>query len=163
MTGAPGRLIGIARRPRSRAPMEQIDSGLVTVASGLDGDSKGAKFPRRQITILAREDWEAATAALDPPAVLAWTTRRANLYVEGVRLPRRTGVHLWIGPVELEVTAQTFPCRQMERAHAGLLKALGPDWRGGVTCRVVAGGPLALGDPVTVAPHTPEPSPRLPG
>lgn len=160
---ASGNLIGIARRPRSRAPMEEIETALVSTKTGLEGDCKGAKFPRRQITILAREDWEAACEALVPAATLTWTVRRANLLVEGVRLPRAKGARMWVGPVELEVTAETYPCRQMEKAHAGLLKALGRDWRGGVTCRVVRGGRIGLGDPVGAEPADDELPLPLPG
>ena len=80
---------------------------------------------------------------------LPWTTRRANLLVAGVRLPRASGGILQIGSVRLEVTAQTYPCARMEDARPGLLKALAREWRGGVTCRVVEGGRDCHRDPVT--------------
>ena len=137
---AAGRLIGIARRSAPRAPMETLEAGTVSIERGLEGDHKGPKFPTRAITILAREDWEAAVADLTDlagPVRLAWTVRRANLLVEGLRLPRSRGSILRVGAVELMVTAETSPCRRMEEAHRGLLKALSPDWRGGVTCRVI--------------------------
>ena len=51
--------------------------------------------------------------------------------------------------------AQTYPCARMEEAQAGLLSALAKDWRGGVTCRVLEGGPIALGDPVEVTVRPP--------
>jgi MOSC domain-containing protein YiiM len=38
----------------------------------------------------------------------------------------------------------------MERAQAGLYNALKPEWRGGVCCRVVQGGDIAAGDPVSI-------------
>jgi MOSC domain-containing protein YiiM len=148
-----GRLIGIARRSGRRLPMETLDTGLVTREAGLEGDYRGAKFVTRQITVLAREDWEAAVddlADLMGRPDLLWTVRRANLLVEGVRLPRAKGGVLQIGQVVLEITGQTNPCQRMELAHAGLLSALHPDWRGGVTCRVREGGPLALGDKVEI-------------
>lgn len=159
---AAGKLAAIARRSRSGAPLEEIAAGIVTVEDGLEGDCKGRRFKMRQITVLAREDWLAACAALSPQTELHWTVRRANLLVEGVRLPRGRGSRLAVGPLELEVTAQTFPCRKMEAAHAGLMKALGPDWRGGVTCRVLTGGAIAVGDDVIVLVDLPEREPRLP-
>jgi MOSC domain-containing protein YiiM len=161
-----GRLIGIARRARSRAPMEEIASGVVTVAAGLDGDSRGAKFPRRQITVLAREDWEAALndlAGIAGPPDLPWTVRRANLLVEHVRLPRAKGAVLRIGPVLLEVTGETNPCHRMHEAYAGLLAALHPHWRGGVTCLVREGGDIAIGDVADVVSSPAERQIRLPG
>ena len=74
------------------------------------------------------------------------------------------GAVLSIGSVRLEVTGQTYPCVRMEEAHPGLLKALARDWRGGLTCRVVAGGPVAVGAVVKVLVRPPsEPIARLPG
>jgi MOSC domain-containing protein YiiM len=154
-----GRLIAIARRSGRRAPMEELASATVTVAAGIEGDSRGAKFVSRQITVLAREDWAAAMLDLSDlmgPPDLPWTTRRANLFVEGLRLPRTKGSILQIGAVILEVTGQTNPCHRMEEAHRGLLSALHPDWRGGVTCRVREGGTLHLADPVTIHIAPPE-------
>ena len=153
-------MIGIARRPARRQPMQEIESGRITADEGLEGDHKGPKFPLRRITILAREDWEAALANLRDvsghasPLQLSWTTRRANLLVEGLRLPRARGGQLQIGPVVLEVTYPTQPCKRMDEAYPGLLKALHPDWRGGVTCRVIAGGMIRLGDEVEII-HAP--------
>jgi MOSC domain-containing protein YiiM len=144
-----GRLIGIAYRDVRRAPMQTTDRGLITSATGLAGDFKGAKYPRRQITVLALEAWQAALAEIAQSS-LPWTARRANLLVEGVELPRAAGGVLRVGTVHLEVTGQTYPCSRTEEAQAGLLSALAKDWRGGVTCRVLEGGPVALGDAVEV-------------
>ena len=167
MTGpASGTLIGIARRAASRAPMEILAHGTITREAGLTGDFRGAKFPTRQITVLAREDWEAALldlADLIGPPDLPWTTRRANLFVEGVRLPRAKGGVLRIGPVVLETTGQTNPCHRMEAAHKGLLSALHPNWRGGVTCRVREGGNVTIGDAVEILLAPAEHVMRLPG
>lgn len=161
-----GRLIGIARRPERRAVMEVVGQGVISVDGGLQGDHKGPKFPRRGITVLSREDWAAALAELTDlggPVVLPWTVRRANLLVEGVRLPRAAGGVVRIGPVLLEVTFPTQPCSRMDEAHQGLLKALHPDWRGGITCVVRAGGSVAIGDAVDVLVSPPERRVRLPG
>jgi MOSC domain-containing protein YiiM len=157
------RLIGIARRAAHRAPMEQLQAGSVSVERGLEGDHKGAKFPRRQITVMSIEAWRAANADLAGPEPLPWTTRRANFLVEGVELPRAKGGLLKIGSVELEVTDQTVPCGRMDEAHKGLLKALHPDWRGGVTCKVVQGGQVEIGDTVEVLLSPPEHRINLPG
>ena len=161
-----GRLLGIARRDAPRARMQELTTGLITPERGLEGDHKGAKFPKRQITILAREDWAAALAGLTDlagPVPLPWTVRRANLLVEDVALPRGLGSLVRVGPVLLEVTAQTYPCQRMEQAHPGLLKALAPDWRGGVTARVIEGGTVRLGDAVAVEREVAERRVRLPG
>ena len=94
--------------------MQETAEGSITAAAGLDGDFKGAKYPRRQITVLSREAWEGALLDLGA-ATLPWTVRRANLLVGGVRLPRAAGGLIRIGETTLlEVTAQTYPCRRME-------------------------------------------------
>lgn len=162
MSVAAGRLIAIARRQARREPIEQCVTGFITLAEGLTGDFKGAKYRRRQITVLEREAWEAALAELGKQ--LPWTTRRANLLVEGIRLPRGIGSIVRIGPVELEVTGQTYPCRRMEEACPGLLSALAKDWRGGITARVLKGGPVAVGDAAEIVlGQLPAKTPRLPG
>jgi MOSC domain-containing protein YiiM len=156
-----GRLIGIARRAARLELMQEIQSGKVTVAAGLEGDHKGIKFPNRQITVLAVEAWRDAVCEAGEPD-LAWTARRANVLVEGVHLPRAAGGVLRIGDVLLEVTSQTVPCKRMDDALAGLRKALHPDWRGGVTCRVLEGGQLMMGDRVEVLVSPPQRVIRLP-
>lgn len=161
-----GRLIGIARRPAPRAAMEEAGEGRIVVGGGLEGDHKGRKFPLRGITVLAREAWEEALAELDGAngrVELPWTVRRANLFVEGLRLPRARGGVVRIGPVLLEVTYPTQPCRRMEEAYTGLLKALHPDWRGGITARVIEGGMVNIGDEVEILVSPPEKQIRLPG
>lgn len=158
-----GRLLSIARRERRRAPMQEIASGRISAEAGLEGDFKGAKYPLRQITVLACEGWQEALAELGAPD-LPWTARRANLLVGGVALPRAKGGLLRVGPVLLEVTGQTYPCARMDEARPGLLKALGKTWRGGVTCRALEGGLVAVGDAVEVVLSPPsEVAPRLPG
>lgn len=157
-----GRLVAIARRKRSRALMEEIEAGSVSTEKGLDGDYKGARYRNRQITILARDDWDAAAAEAGAPDA-PWTVRRANLLVEGLRLPRAKGAILRIGDVTLEVTGQTYPCRLMEEALPGLLKSMARDWRGGLTTRVLTAGDIRVGDHVEIESAPPdEKPPRLP-
>lgn len=161
-----GHLIGIARRPRPRAPMELIDRVSIASGGGLDGDHKGLKFPRRGVTLLALEAWRAALDDLTDlagPVPQPWTTRRANLLVEGIALPAVRGAMIRVGSVLLEVTAETYPCRRMEEANAGLLRALAKDARGGVTCRVLEGGHVRCGDVVDVLSCPTAHRPRLPG
>lgn len=146
--------------------MEELSEGAISCDAGLDGDHKGLKFPRRRITVLSREAWDMALAELTDlagPVPLPWTARRANLFVEGVRLPRALGGIVQIGPVVLEVTFPTQPCSRMNEAHPGLLKALHQDWRGGITCSVKQPGVVRLGDPVQVLFSPPEKKIRLPG
>src|SRR5215470_18473901 len=108
-----GQLIGIAKTAQLRAQMQELSSAHISIMGGIQGDARGMK-PGRQVTILFREGWEAACREID--SQLPWTTRRANLYVEGVRFPKEAGWRLRIGDVVLEVTQETSPCELMERA-----------------------------------------------
>ena len=139
-------LVGIARKARPRAPMESLESVSVTTELGIDGDFRG-KLRRRQVTILAEEDWQAACQEIGQNDI-HWTERRANLFVRGIALPRSKGSKLSIGDVVFEITGETDPCNRMDAVAMGLQEALRPDWRGGVTCRVIAGGTITVGDQV---------------
>jgi MOSC domain-containing protein YiiM len=140
-------LQGIAWRAGKRAPMQTPDSAKVLVESGVAGDSRGRPGPR-QVTVLASAGWDAACAQAG--VELPWHTRRANLLVDGLDLAGTTGKQLRIGRLCLEVTGELEPCSRMDEACPGLREALIPQWRGGVTCRVVAAGEIAVGDPVTL-------------
>ncbi len=144
-----GRLLALARRSQSRAPMVEIGRAEVTTAEGVVSDSRGAPGPR-QVTVLETGGWLAACQELgrDVP----WTVRRANLLVSGVKLAGTTGQKLRVGDVELKITGETEPCHRMEEQVAGLFQALVPDWRAGVCCEVIRGGVLEPGLPVTLEP-----------
>ena len=141
-----GHLLAIARAPVKRGPLTALSEAVVGVTDGVDGDARG-KRPGRQVTVVFREGWDAACRELG--VELPWITRRANLLVEGVAVPRE-GKRLVIGSLVLEVTQETQPCQVMEAAHRGLRAALTPEWRGGVCCRVVQGGTIRIGDRVDV-------------
>lgn len=142
-----GRVLGIARRAAKRADMETLESTVIGTASGVAGDSRG-KPGDRQITLLSSDAWKAACAAVGRE--LPWTTRRANILVDGVTLPRAAGSLIEIGSARLEVTMETAPCSRMDEQCDGLRQALMPDWRGGVCCRVIDGGEIRIGSPVKI-------------
>jgi len=142
-----GRLLGIACAPKRRARLIEREESEVRTAGGIAGDVRGAKSGR-QVTVLFREGWEAACAELG--VRLPWVTRRANLFIEGIAVPREGG-RLIVGELVLEVTQETQPCQVMEAAHRGLRRALTPEWRGGVCCRVIKGGTIRVGDQVDSA------------
>jgi MOSC domain-containing protein YiiM len=142
-----GKLIAIARKERPHATMEELQRAHVSLDRGIDGDARGAT-PGRQVTIVFREDWEAACAAHGK--VLPWTTRRANLFVEGLSNFKHVGARIKVGTVLLEVGEETEPCSRMDAQSQGLRAALQPNWRGGVSCEVLTPGDIALGDPVEI-------------
>lgn len=142
-----GEVTGMALRARPRAPMQTLDQSEITVAAGLTGDFRGA-VPGRQVTVLTEEGWQAACAELGEE--LPWLTRRANLLLRGVDLKGRIGGRLRVGEALLIITDECEPCGVMERARAGLRRALLSGWRAGATCRVARGGLVRLGDEAEV-------------
>ena len=130
--------------------MQLVPYRDVTIENGLEGDcrGRGGLTRKRQITVLSEEQWGEACQELG--ARLPWQMRRANLHVKGLRFGLESaGRYLRIGPhVVLEITDETDPCKRMEEAHPGLKTALVPDWRGGVTCRVIDEGSIMIGHEV---------------
>lgn len=132
--------------------METIDVAHVTLAGGIGGDFRGAmkgKPYKRQVTLIERGDWDAATAEVGH--AISWEQRRSNLLVDDLDLPQRKGVRLRIGAeVVLEITRETDPCERMEALAPGLKAALLSDWRGGACAMVVAEGTIAIGDRIRI-------------
>ena len=141
-----GRLLAIATKPKTRAPMLE-HTALVVGPRGLPGER--AHPSARAVTVLAREAWAAVCRTLG--ATLPWTLRRANLLVEGVELAGSVGRRLHVGALVLEIGEETEPCRVMDAIHPGLRAALAPDWRGGVSCRVLTPAEVHLGAVVRLA------------
>lgn len=139
-------IVGIALKESKQSLMEIVSSIDVTVENGLQGDfrGKGGTNRSRQVTVLSLRQWEQACSELG--VSLPWHTRRANFCVDGLTFgPDDLGKTLRIGKnIELEITGETKPCKNMDEAQPGLKKALSAQWRGGVTCRVLKGGTVFL-------------------
>jgi MOSC domain-containing protein YiiM len=113
---------------------------------GLRGDQ--TRGQSRQVTLLAAEAWEAATAELGvsaPPSA-----RRANVVIRGLDLAGTLGKRLRVGPVLIHVHGETDPCELMDRVTPGLKVALTPQRRAGVFGAVIEGGVISVGDTVAV-------------
>ena len=140
-----GKVLAIARRAATRAPMELLEETAVSVEGGVAGDARGA-LKGRQVTVMTKQSWDAACRDLGRE--LPWTTRRANILVDRLDLAHGVGKTICIGDLALAITDETDPCQRMEEQAAGLRQALTPDWRGGVTCIVANGGSIKIGDAV---------------
>ncbi len=147
-------LVGIATHAEKSGTIVVHDRATVG-PKGLTGDKPRINpYSRRQVTILSLESWIDACRRIGRSDVpLPWTIRRANLLVTGVKFgSEHIGKHIRIGTVILEVTGETEPCKRMNEQVPGLklTEALTPDWRGGVTCVVVATGEISLAMEVTI-------------
>jgi MOSC domain-containing protein YiiM len=140
-----GELLGIARRSKPREPIETANEVLITIEAGVEGDCHGSE-PDRQVTVISADSWR--DACQDLGMEVPWTKRRANLLLGGIDLRDTKGALILIGDVLLEIADENPPCRVMDIQQDGLRKALKPDWRAGVSCRVLTGGKIKLGDTV---------------
>jgi len=139
-------LQGISYKVVKRGPMLETSNALVTTTTGVAQDIFG-KPSKRQVTVLSAEQWQQACNQLNID--LPWTTRRANLLIEGLLFDADSvGKILNIGELQLLITGETDPCKKMELVQPGLEAALTPDWRGGITCRVLNDANINIGDTV---------------
>lgn len=129
-----------------RLPMQAKDRVEVEAGKGIVGDRyHGAKH--RHVSVQSRESLdEAATAfGADVPSHL---TRR-NLTVSHGTIPREPGTRLRIGDVLLEAVRVAAPCKLLDDTiGAGAQEALRR--RAGTVFRVLEGGDVAVGDPVSI-------------
>ena len=142
-----GKLLGIAIREVERAPMILKERVIVTTERGVEGDCRGEPGDR-QVTVITQDSWDGA--CLDLGKNLPWIARRANLLVQGIVLKKGTRKFLQIGNLILKITGETKPCHRMDEFYQGLQEVLKPDWRGGVTCRVVKSGNIQIDDTVSI-------------
>ena len=149
-----GKLAGIGRHARPKAPMETLDHVAVSAAEGVHGDYRGAMAAqkrrfRRQVSLIETAGWNAALTDCD--AELAWHHSRRNLLLDGITLPQAIGTRVMIGAsLVIEIMDECDPCERMEALAPGLRAAMTPEWRGGFLGRVVVDGDIAVGDEVKV-------------
>jgi len=145
MSETEGVIVGLAVKTAHGAPMELVDSVSVT-EEGIEGNVHQRN--ERRITLLSKEQWVEMQTELGGD--LPWTTRRANVLVEGLPLGDLIGKTLQVGGIEVHLYGETHPCGQMEAAQAGLQATMTPECRGGVHGSVVSGGEVRVGDTVQV-------------
>jgi len=147
-----GRLEAIIVRGASHAPARRIEAALALAGVGLADDRLGqrgeAELSTRQVTLIQHEHLAviaqlARVAQVDPVGL------RRNLVVSGINLLALKNARLQVGGALLELVGPCQPCSRMEEAiGAGGYAAM--RGHGGMTARVVSGGPLRVGDRVAV-------------
>jgi len=122
--------------------MQLVPRANLVEGLGIEGDKHAAAASKRQVLLADKE-------ALDAVGVLPGTIKE-NITVEGVnvmQLPAGTMVRLGRSAV-LEITAVCEPCFRMDEIRDGLKQEL--EGRRGMVSRVVQGGIISVGDPITV-------------
>ena len=143
-----GKVIEIATRDKAKSPMVVYASAKVSFDKGIGDDSRGIIKGDRQVTVMAQESWDKVCEEMGMK--LHWTTRRANILISGIDLENSTGMILKIGDFFLEITGELNPCQRMDDQVVGLTKALTPNWRGGVTCKILSEGYVNEKDVVAI-------------
>ncbi len=122
--------------------MQLVATAKLVADLGLEGDKHASAASKRQVLLADKE-------ALDALGVLPGTIKE-NVTVEGVdvmSLPAGTRMRLGRSAV-LEITAVCEPCFRMDEIREGLRADL--EGRRGMVSRVVQGGTINVGDPITI-------------
>ncbi|MBM9458854.1 MOSC domain-containing protein [Nocardioides sp. zg-536] len=129
-----------------RLPMQSKTSVEVETGKGIVGDRyHGTKH--RHVTVQSREALDLA-AEVYGDAVPSHLTRR-NITVSHGAVPRDPGTRIRIGDVLLEAVRVAAPCKLLDDTIGrGAQDALRR--RAGTVFRVLEGGSISLGDPMTL-------------
>ncbi|MEQ8514614.1 MAG: MOSC domain-containing protein [Chromatocurvus sp.] len=146
----PGRLEWIGVRPGRRAPMQVLQRTRAVSGRGLEGDHRVGKSPGsgRQVTLISSE-FIGQTAHFLGIDEISPDLLRRNLVVSGINLHALRHQRFRIGDVLLEANALCHPCSRMQEAlgEGGVAAMLG---HGGLCCRILSDGDMAVGDEVRV-------------
>lgn len=141
----PGEVVSIhfVREDGGRAT--KVDSADVRTDFGIPEDYRSGKNRRRQITMIEEEALADAARILGRP-VPDGASRR-QIVIRGLDLNTLIGHSIRIGDVVLAIERYCAPCQRMnDELGVGGRDAL--RWKAGVTCRVVNGGLLRVGEKV---------------
>lgn len=125
---------------------EPLIAAELVADHGIRGDRKAGHNPQRQVNLLSG-GWLAEAAARGYRAAPGQFGEQ--LIVDGLDLAvLPPGTQLQLGDVAvLEIIKGRTGCERLEAAQGKSIKGLGAI---GVLARVVAGGPIRVGDPVAV-------------
>lgn len=149
-----GRLEAIIVRASPRDPARTVASTVALAGIGLADDRLGrrgeAELSTRQVTLIQAEHLAviaqlARVERVDPVGL------RRNLVVSGINLLALRNARLQVGSAVLEIVGPCQPCSRMEEAigPGGYAAMRG---HGGMTARILVGGPINVGDPVRAEP-----------
>ena len=143
-----GRVEALWTKRAHRGVMDARREVVCVAGKGIEGNT--CRSSTRQVTIIAKEQWDAmmrelstvAGAPVDP------SSRRANIMVSGIDLAASRGRVLRLGGVRVRIRGETRPCERMDEALPGLRAAMDPEWRGGAFGEMLDDGLLSVGDAV---------------
>jgi len=148
-----GRVEAIIVRGSPREPARSIAATVAVAGIGLADDRLGqlgeAELSTRQVTLIQHEHLPVMAQLAQVSAVDAVALRR-NLVVSGINLLALKNARLQVGEALLEIVGPCQPCSRMEEAigPGGYAAMRG---HGGMTARILTGGPIRVGDAVRAA------------
>lgn len=147
-----GRVESLIVRGHPRDPARVIVATTALAGIGLADDRLGQRgepdLSTRQVTLIQSEHLPVIAALARVERVDAAALRR-NIVVSGVNLLALRNALLHIGAAVLKIVGPCAPCSRMEEAigPGGYAAMRG---HGGMTARILEGGPLRMGDRVSV-------------
>jgi MOSC domain-containing protein YiiM len=140
-----GKIEAIWIKRAKKGPMDPVDRAQLIAGRGLVGNAN--QGGRRQVSFLDADLWE--RLMLEMEAAINPSQRRANILVRGLDLAKSRKRILCVGDCQIRIFCETKPCRQMDEVWPGLKSALYPDWGGGASGEVIAGGIINVGDEIS--------------
>jgi MOSC domain-containing protein YiiM len=142
-----GRVDWIGLRPDRREPVRAVPDAVAQAGIGLAGDHyRSTRNGKRQVTLIQAEHL-AVIAAMTGAVSLDPALLRRNLVVSGINLLALKDRRFRVGAAVLEGTGLAHPCSRMEEAlGAGGYNVM--RGHGGLTARIIVGGPIRVGDMV---------------
>jgi MOSC domain-containing protein YiiM len=143
----PGRVVLISIRPQRLEPVRVVDNVEAIEGIGLAGDHYAGKGGKRQVTLIQAEHLKNIASFLGKPEIDGTLTRR-NIVVAGINLLSLKGKRFLVGEAVLEYSGECHPCSRMETNFGpGGYNAM--RGHGGITAKIIKGGIVRQGDPIT--------------
>jgi hypothetical protein len=141
-----GNVEGILVAADAEEPLVRLESVRAEAGRGLEGDryfhgrgTFSAPGYGYELTLVEAEE-------LDELGV-SWEQARRNMVTRGIRLDGLIGRRFTIGVVECIGRRRAEPCSHLDRLSGpGILRPL--VHRAGIRADILAGGPIAVGDPI---------------
>lgn len=142
-----GTVTWIGVRPEKQNPMIALNQVKV-LEHNLEGDHYKGKFlSKRHVTFIQQEHINAVASFLGKEVVPELLRR--NIVVQGINLLAFKGNKFQVGEAIFEMSGICDPCSKMEQnLGAGGYNAM--RGHGGITARIISGGFIKLGDPVSI-------------
>jgi MOSC domain-containing protein YiiM len=150
--GIAGRVETIVVRSSPREVARTVTDTVAIAGVGLADDRLGQRgepeLTTRQVTLIQAEHLS-VIAQLARVGVVDPVGLRRNLVISGINLLALKNARLQVGAAVLEIVGPCQPCSRMEETigPGGYAAMRG---HGGMTARVLAGGPIKVGDVVRV-------------